>query len=99
MHLSGESLLVILLVGIVAGWLAGQIVRGGGMGLAGDLVIGVVGALLASLLFPSLGIRLGAGIVGAIVHATIGAVLLLLLLRLVSGAGAVGWRGRWGSRW
>jgi uncharacterized membrane protein YeaQ/YmgE (transglycosylase-associated protein family) len=55
MNLSGESLLVILIVGIVAGWLAGQIVRGAGFGLIGDLLVGVIGAFLASYLFPSLG--------------------------------------------
>ena len=93
MNISGESLAVILLVGLIAGWLAGQIVHGTGFGIIGDLVIGVVGALLASLLFPSLGIRLGSGIVGSIVAATIGAVVLLLLARLVGG------RSRWGRRW
>ena len=55
MHISGESLAVILLVGMVAGWLAGQIVRGTGFGVVGDLVIGVAGALITSLLFPRLG--------------------------------------------
>ena len=65
MHMSGESLLVILLIGAVAGWLAGQIVQGTGFGLIGDIVIGIVGALLAGLLFPALGIHLGAGIVAA----------------------------------
>ena len=55
MHISGESLAVILLVGLIAGWLAGQVVQVTGFGLVGDLVIGVVGALIASLLFPRLG--------------------------------------------
>jgi uncharacterized membrane protein YeaQ/YmgE (transglycosylase-associated protein family) len=87
MHMSGESLLVILFVGIVAGWLAGQIVRGGGFGLIGDLVVGVVGALVASLLFPRLGLHLGTGIVSEIIYSAIGAILLLLLIRLVSGRG------------
>jgi uncharacterized membrane protein YeaQ/YmgE (transglycosylase-associated protein family) len=89
MHMSAESLAIILVVGIVAGWLAGQIVQGTGFGLVGDLVIGVVGALLAGLLFPGLGIRLGTGILAAIVNATIGAVVLLLLARLIRR------RGRW----
>ena len=61
MHISGESLAVMLLVGLIAGWLAGQIMQGTGFGLIGDLVIGVVGALIASLLFPQLGIRHGRG--------------------------------------
>ena len=93
MNFSNESLLVILLVGVVAGWLAGKLVRGAGFGLVGDLVVGVIGAFVASWLLPRLGIRLGTGIIRAIVNATLGAIVFLLLLRLVSGAG--GWRGRW----
>ena len=93
MHISGESLAVILLVGLIAWWLAGQIVQGTGFGLVGDLVIGVVGALIASLLFPRLGVRLGSGIVAAILSATLGAVILLVLARLLRS------RGGWGRRW
>jgi uncharacterized membrane protein YeaQ/YmgE (transglycosylase-associated protein family) len=93
MHMSGESLLVILLVGIAAGWLAGQIVQGTGFGLIGDLIIGVAGAFIGSWLFPQLGLHFGTGIVLAIVNATLGAVLLLLVIRLVRG-GTSG--GRWG---
>jgi uncharacterized membrane protein YeaQ/YmgE (transglycosylase-associated protein family) len=89
MNMSNESLLVIVVVGIVAGWLAGQLVRGSGFGLVGDLIIGVVGALIAGFTLPRLGIRLGSGIVASIVSATIGAVILLLVARLVRG------RGRW----
>jgi uncharacterized membrane protein YeaQ/YmgE (transglycosylase-associated protein family) len=87
--MSGESLLVILLVGLIAGWLAGQIVRGTGFGLVADLCIGIIGALIGSWLLPQLGIHIGAGIVAAIISATIGAILLLVVLRLVRG------RGRW----
>ena len=54
MHMSAESLLVILFVGAVAGWLAGQIVQGTGFGLVGDIIIGIVGAFIASWHFPSL---------------------------------------------
>ncbi|MEA2893409.1 MAG: hypothetical protein QOD09_2621 [Bradyrhizobium sp.] len=93
MNMSGESLLVILVVGIVAGWLAGQIVRGAGFGLIGDLLIGIVGALIGSWLLPQLGIHLGAGIVRAIINATIGAILLLLVIRLLRGGTS------WGRRW
>jgi len=82
MSLSTESLLVILLVGIVAGWLAGKIVRGSGFGLLGDLVIGVVGAFIASLLFPRLGIHLGTGIISEIVFSALGAIILLLIVGL-----------------
>ena len=87
MNISSESLLVILFVGLVAGWLAGQIVQGTGFGLVGDIIIGIVGAFIASWLFPQLGIHLGAGIVAAIIAATIGAVLLLVIVRLVRRGG------------
>jgi len=83
MSLSNESLLVILLVGIIAGWLAGKVVRGSGFGLIGDLLIGVFGAFIASLLFPRLGIRLGAGLVSEIVYSALGAIILLLVIGLL----------------
>jgi uncharacterized membrane protein YeaQ/YmgE (transglycosylase-associated protein family) len=98
MHISGESLLIILLVGLIAGWLAGQIVRGAGFGLIGNIGIGIVGAFVGSWLLPRLGVHLGSGMVSAIVNATIGAVLLLLVLsffRRGSGFGGWGWRRRW----
>jgi uncharacterized membrane protein YeaQ/YmgE (transglycosylase-associated protein family) len=76
-----------LLVGLIAGWLAGQIVRGTGFGIIADVCIGIVGALIGSWLLPRLGIHLGAGIIAAVISATIGAVLLLIVLRLVRGGG------------
>ena len=85
MYMSNESLLVILFVGIVAGWLAGKVVRGTGFGLIGDLVVGVVGAFLATLIFPRLGISLGTGLVAEIVFSALGAIILLLVVRLVRG--------------
>jgi uncharacterized membrane protein YeaQ/YmgE (transglycosylase-associated protein family) len=96
MHLSNESLLVIVFVGIVAGWLAGSVMEGGGFGLLGDLFVGLIGALIGDWLLPKLGIHLGVGIVASIVNAFIGAVVLLLILRLVSGGW--GYRRRW-SGW
>ncbi len=98
MHMSGESLLIVLLVGIVAGWLAGQIMRGAGFGLVGDLIIGIIGAFIGSWLLPKLGVRLGAGMVAAIANATIGAVILLFVLSLLRGRGGFGSWG-WGRRW
>jgi uncharacterized membrane protein YeaQ/YmgE (transglycosylase-associated protein family) len=100
MNISGESLLVILFVGIVAGWLAGQVVRGTGFGIVGDLIVGILGAFIGSWLLPRLGIHLGAGVISAIVNATIGAILLLLVVRLIRGGGGWGnsWRGGWGRR-
>jgi uncharacterized membrane protein YeaQ/YmgE (transglycosylase-associated protein family) len=96
MHLSNESLLVIIFVGIVAGWLAGQVMDSGGFGLIGDLIVGLLGAFIGDWLLPRLGIHLGVGIVAAIMNAFIGAIVLLLILRLVNGGW--GYRRRW-SRW
>jgi uncharacterized membrane protein YeaQ/YmgE (transglycosylase-associated protein family) len=89
-----------LFVGLIAGWLAGQIVRGAGFGVLGDIVVGIIGAFIGDWLLPRLGVHLGAGIVGAIFDATIGAILLLLVVRLVRGGGyfqGSRWGG-WGSR-
>jgi uncharacterized membrane protein YeaQ/YmgE (transglycosylase-associated protein family) len=99
MHISNESLLVILFVGLVAGWLAGEIMRGYGFGLIGDMLIGIIGAFIGDWLLPRLGIHLGVGIIAAIINATVGAVVLLLLLRLVRGSGGWGWRRGYGRRW
>jgi len=99
MRLSNESLLVIIVVGIIAGWLAGRIMEGTGFGLIGDLVMGLLGAFIGDWLLPRLGIHLGVGLVALIVNAVIGAIVLILLLRLVAGAG--GWGPRrpgWGYR-
>jgi uncharacterized membrane protein YeaQ/YmgE (transglycosylase-associated protein family) len=85
MYISNESLLVILFVGLVAGWLAGKIVRGSGFGIIGDIVIGIVGALIASWLFPRLGVHLGTGLVSEIIYSAIGAIILLLIVRLLRG--------------
>jgi len=98
MHISSESLLVILAVGLIAGWLAGQIVQGTGFGVVGDLVIGIIGAFIGDRLLPQLGLHFGTGIVAAIIDATIGAILLLLVIRLVRG-GDGGWRGGRRRRW
>jgi uncharacterized membrane protein YeaQ/YmgE (transglycosylase-associated protein family) len=87
MNLSNESLLVIIVVGLVAGWLAGKLVRGTGYGLIGDIIIGIIGAFIASWLFPKLGIALGTGWIREILNSTIGAVILLIVLRLIRGGG------------
>jgi uncharacterized membrane protein YeaQ/YmgE (transglycosylase-associated protein family) len=75
-----------VLVGMVAGWLAGQLMRGGGFGLLGDIVVGIVGALIGGLLFSALGVYPGGGLLGAIIVATLGAVVLIVLLRLIRRA-------------
>jgi uncharacterized membrane protein YeaQ/YmgE (transglycosylase-associated protein family) len=71
-----------ILIGIAAGWLAGQLMKGGGYGLVGDLILGVIGALLGGWLFGMAGIG-PFGLIGQLVVATIGAILLILLLRLI----------------
>ncbi len=105
MYLSSEAILVILLVGLAAGWLAGQIVQGTGFGIVGDMVVGVAGAFIGDWLMPRSGIHLGFGIVGAVIDATIGAVVLLFVIRLLRRGGhwgsgpRIGWSRRWGGRW
>ena len=80
-----ESLLIFLLIGAIAGWLAGVIVKGFGFGLVGNIVVGIVGAFVAGLIFPAIGFGLGGGL-AAIVHATLGAVILLILIRVLNRA-------------
>jgi uncharacterized membrane protein YeaQ/YmgE (transglycosylase-associated protein family) len=87
MDMSTESILVILVVGIVAGWLAGKVVRGAGFGLIGDLLVGIAGAFVAAWLFPRLGVRIGTGIVSEIIFSALGAIILLLVVRLIRGRG------------
>jgi|SRR5271170_4260495 len=105
MYLSNESLLVIVVVGVIAGWLAGKIVDGGGFGFIGDLAVGVIGAFIGDWLLPRVGIHLGVGMISLIANATIGAIILLVILRLVcgtrgwGGGWGNGWGGRWGGRW
>jgi uncharacterized membrane protein YeaQ/YmgE (transglycosylase-associated protein family) len=79
-----RDLLWFIVVGLVAGWLAGQLMKGGGYGLIGNLVVGVLGAVLGGLLLGSGG-ALGGGLLGSIVVATLGAILLLFAVRLVRG--------------
>ncbi len=80
------QLLVWLAVGAIAGWLAGQIMKGGGFGLVGDIIVGIVGAALASIVLPKLGIVIGGGLLGWIINAVIGACLLIFILRLIKRA-------------
>jgi len=87
MYLSVQAILVILVVGLIAGWLAGKIVEGTGFGVIGDLVVGVIGALIGGWLLPQIGIYLGEGIISAIISALIGAIVLLVIVRLVRGGG------------
>ena len=81
-----ESLIIFLIIGAIAGWLAGQIMRGGGFGLVGNIVLGIIGALVAGWLFPTLGFRVGGPLVGEIINALIGALLVLFVVGLVKRA-------------
>ncbi len=79
------SLLWFALIGLAAGWLAGRIMKGGGFGLVGDLIVGVVGALLGGFLFGLLGLQ-ASNLIGSLIMATVGAMVLIALLRLINKA-------------
>jgi len=86
MIMSLETLLIWLLIGAIAGWLAGVIVKGYGFGLVGNIVVGILGAIFGGWLFGALQLGLSLGIVDTILGATVGAVLLLLIVRFVRRA-------------
>ncbi len=79
------SILVFLLIGAIAGWLAGLVVRGGGFGLLGNIVVGIVGAFISGWLLPGLNLGL-TGIIGSIIYAAIGAIILLLIILVIKRA-------------
>jgi uncharacterized membrane protein YeaQ/YmgE (transglycosylase-associated protein family) len=81
--MDAQSLIILLIVGAIAGWLAGIIVKGYGFGLIGNIVVGVIGAFIGNWLFPSLGLWDIPGIVGVIVSATLGAIILLVIIGLI----------------
>jgi uncharacterized membrane protein YeaQ/YmgE (transglycosylase-associated protein family) len=80
-----QSLIIFLIIGAVAGWLAGLIMKGGGFGLLGNIVVGIIGAVVGGFLFGLLGLAAG-GLIGSIVTATVGAVVLLFLIGLIKKA-------------
>ena len=80
------GILAAIVIGAIAGWLAGLIVRGAGFGLIGNIVVGIIGALVAGWLLPQLHVELAVGMLGSIVDATIGAVVVLVILTLVKRA-------------
>jgi uncharacterized membrane protein YeaQ/YmgE (transglycosylase-associated protein family) len=80
------NLLWFLIVGLIAGWLAGLVMKGGGYGVVGDMIVGVIGALLGGWFFGQLGLSAGGGLIGAIIVAFIGAVILIFLLRVIKRA-------------
>ena len=86
MTMSVQSLLILLLVGGIAGWLAALVMKGRGLGILGNIVVGIVGAFVGSWVLGLLGIVIGGGILGAIINAFIGAVILLFLIGLIKRA-------------
>ena len=84
--MGAEGISVWLIIGAIAGWLAGQLVKGGGFGLIGDIVVGIVGALIGGWLAGALGISIGSGFIASIITAVIGAVILLVILRAIKRA-------------
>ena len=81
-----QALIIWLVVGAIAGWLAGMVVKGSGYGLIGDIVVGILGGLIAGWLLPQVGIVIGSGFIATIIDAFIGAVILLIALRLIKRA-------------
>ena len=75
-----------IIVGLIAGWLAGVIMKGGGFGVIGDIIVGIVGALIGGWLFSTMGVSAGGGLLGSIIVALIGAIILIFLLRLIKRA-------------
>ena len=84
--MASHGLIAWLIIGALAGWLAGLLVKGGGFGIFGDIVVGIVGAFIGGWLAGVLGISLGGGWIGSIITAVIGAVILLFILRLIKRA-------------
>jgi uncharacterized membrane protein YeaQ/YmgE (transglycosylase-associated protein family) len=84
--MAAHGIIVWIIIGAIAGFLAGKVVRGAGYGLIGDIIVGIIGAVIAGYLFPYLNIHIATGIIGSIIDAFIGAVILLIILRLVRRA-------------
>ena len=75
-----------IIVGLIAGWLAGVVMKGGGFGVIGDIIVGIVGALIGGWLFSTMGVSTGGGLLGSIIVALIGAIILIFILRLIKRA-------------
>ena len=81
-----QGIIIWLIIGGVAGWLAGLIVRGGGFGILGDIVVGILGSVIFGWLFGASGYAVGSGVIGSILSAAVGAIILIFVLRLVTRA-------------
>ena len=84
--MEAHGIIVWLIIGAIAGWLAGRLIKGGGFGLIGDIIVGIVGALIGGWLAGALGISIGSGFIASIITAVIGAVILLIILRAIKRA-------------
>jgi uncharacterized membrane protein YeaQ/YmgE (transglycosylase-associated protein family) len=85
-NMDAHGIIVWLIIGAIAGWLAGTILKGGGFGLIGDIIVGIIGAFIGGWLAGVLGIGIGGGLIASIITATAGAIILLLILRLFKRA-------------
>jgi uncharacterized membrane protein YeaQ/YmgE (transglycosylase-associated protein family) len=81
-----EALIIFLIIGAIAGWLAGQVMTGGGFGLIGNIIVGIVGAVVAGWLLPRIGLNIYGGYIAAIINAAIGAIIVLFVIGLIRRA-------------
>lgn len=79
------EIVLFVLIGAIAGWLAGRFMRGYGFGLVGDIVVGVAGAFIGGYVFPAAGMEIDGGLLGSLIVAFLGAVILLFVVRLFTG--------------
>jgi uncharacterized membrane protein YeaQ/YmgE (transglycosylase-associated protein family) len=86
MPIDPQTLIIWLVIGAIAGWLAGQIMTGFGFGLVGNIILGIIGALVAGWLLPRIGLYIGGGIIGDIINALIGAIVVLFVIGLLKRA-------------
>jgi uncharacterized membrane protein YeaQ/YmgE (transglycosylase-associated protein family) len=84
--MDAHGIIIWLIIGAIAGWLAGVLLKGGGFGIFGDIIVGIIGAFIGGWLAGVLGISVGSGLIASIITATIGAILLVLLLRMFKRA-------------
>ncbi len=84
--MDAHGIIIWLIIGAIAGWLAGTLLRGGGFGLIGDIIVGIIGAVLGGWLAGVLGLHIASGMVSAIITATVGAIVLILIVRVIKRA-------------
>jgi uncharacterized membrane protein YeaQ/YmgE (transglycosylase-associated protein family) len=84
--MDAHGIIVWLIIGAIAGWLAGTLLKGGGFGLIGDIIVGIIGAFLGGWLAGVLGLHLAGGLISSIITATVGAIILILIVRVIKRA-------------